>query len=64
MFIAAYDGVIWVRLMEAINAPPVFIHGAKYDKIAHHYELKGVRLLKEFCCHLLLKVFWFQQYYL
>ena len=26
--------------MEAINAPPVSIHDAKYDKVAHHYELK------------------------
>ena len=63
--------------MEAINAPPLSIHGTKYDKVAHHYELKqyytceydvkkrcqtseGILLL-----YLpLLKVFWFQQYYL
>ena len=26
--------------MEAINASPVSIRGTKYDKVAHHYELK------------------------
>ena len=24
----------------AINAPPIPIRGTRYDKVAHHYELK------------------------